>query len=36
MIPLQLTVNARPYTLEVEPHLTLLEVLRNDLRLTGT
>jgi carbon-monoxide dehydrogenase small subunit len=36
VIALQLTVNDRPYTLEAEPHLTLLEVLRNDLRLTGT
>lgn len=34
-LPLTLTVNAEPYELEVEPHRTLLEVVRDDLRLTG-
>ena len=33
---LTLTVNHRPRTVAVEPHHTLLEVLRADLRLTGT
>jgi carbon-monoxide dehydrogenase small subunit len=28
-------VNGEPYQLEVEPHRTLLEVVRDDLRLTG-
>ncbi len=36
MITLQLIVNGRPYTFEVEPHLTLLEVLRSSLGMTGT
>ena len=36
MIPLQLIVNERPYTLEINPHLTLLEVIRSGLGLTGT
>ncbi len=35
-IPIQLTVNGRPRSLEVEPHHTLLDVLRDDLALTGT
>lgn len=30
------TVNGRPRVLEVEPHHTLLDVLRDDLGLTGT
>ncbi|HID22922.1 MAG TPA: twin-arginine translocation signal domain-containing protein, partial [Planctomycetaceae bacterium] len=30
-----LTVNGRHYRLKVEPRVTLLEVLRNDLNLTG-
>ena len=34
--PLELTVNGRPRALEIEPHHTLLEVLRDDLGLTGT
>jgi carbon-monoxide dehydrogenase small subunit len=34
-LPLTLTVNGEPYQLEVEPHRTLLEVVRDDLRLTG-
>ena len=33
---LQLKVNGESYGLEVEPHRTLLEVIRNDLGLTGT
>lgn len=33
---LELKVNGEDYTLEVEPHRTLLEVIRNDLGLTGT
>ena len=33
---LDLKVNGEDYTLEVEPHRTLLEVIRNDLGLTGT
>ncbi|HBY94130.1 MAG: (2Fe-2S)-binding protein [Ardenticatenaceae bacterium] len=35
-IPLSLNVNGRDYTIQVEPYRTLLEVLREDLRLTGT
>ncbi|HYM82555.1 MAG TPA: (2Fe-2S)-binding protein [Candidatus Dormibacteraeota bacterium] len=35
-MPIRLTVNGRPRSLEVEPHHTLLEVLRDDLDLTGT
>lgn len=31
-----LTVNGRPYEVAVEPHWTLLDVLRNQLRMTGT
>jgi carbon-monoxide dehydrogenase small subunit len=34
-IPIDLTVNARRRRLEVEPHHTLLDVLRDDLALTG-
>jgi carbon-monoxide dehydrogenase small subunit len=33
---LELKVNGEEYTVEVEPHRTLLEVIRNDLGLTGT
>jgi len=33
---LNLSVNGRPVSLAVEPHLTLLEVLRDTLGLTGT
>jgi len=33
---LELKVNGEEYTLKVEPHRTLLEVIRNDLGLTGT
>ena len=35
-VPIQLTVNGRPRALEVAVHHTLLEVLRDDLALTGT
>jgi carbon-monoxide dehydrogenase small subunit len=34
--PIELTVNGRARSVEVEPHHTLLEVLRDDLGLTGT
>ena len=34
-LSLRLRVNGEPYELEVEPHRTLLEVVRDDLRLTG-
>lgn len=33
--PIQLTINGKPFTAEVEPRVTLLEALRNDLDLTG-
>lgn len=33
---LELKVNSEDYSLTVEPHRTLLEVIRNDLGLTGT
>jgi aerobic-type carbon monoxide dehydrogenase small subunit (CoxS/CutS family) len=35
-IPIRLTVNGRARALEVAPHHTLLDVLRDDLELTGT
>ena len=35
-IAIRLSVNGRPRALEVAPHHTLLDVLRDDLRLTGT
>lgn len=35
-LPIRLTVNGRPRSLEVAVHHTLLEVLRDDLGLTGT
>lgn len=34
--PVELDVNGHIYQLEIEPHRTLLEVLRSYLRLTGT
>ena len=34
--PIELTVNGRHYSLEVAVHHTLLDVLRDDLGLTGT
>lgn len=33
---LELSVNGRPIQLDVDPHATLLDVLRRDLLLTGT
>ena len=33
---IQLSINRRGYTLEVEPHWTLLDLLRNELGLLGT
>ena len=35
-IPIILNVNGQSYPVEVEPHRTLLSVLREDLALTGT
>lgn len=35
-IPLQLEINGKPYQLEVEPRVTLLDLLREQLGLTGT
>ncbi len=35
-VPLTLTVNGRPHSVEVEPRRTLVEALRIDLGLTGT
>jgi carbon-monoxide dehydrogenase small subunit len=35
-IPIEMTVNGRPRSLAVATHHTLLEVLRDDLALTGT
>ena len=34
--PVEFKVNSHEYLLEIEPHKTLLEVLRGDLGLTGT
>jgi aerobic-type carbon monoxide dehydrogenase small subunit (CoxS/CutS family) len=36
MIPIQVTVNGRHRAVDVAPHHTLLDLLRDDLRLTGT
>jgi len=36
VIPLQLIINGQPYILEVEPHLTLLDVIRGTFGMTGT
>ena len=36
MIPISLIVNKEAYDLYVPPNRTLLEVLREDLELTGT
>ena len=36
MIPISLTVNGETYDLYIPPNRTLLEVLREDLELTGT
>lgn len=35
-LPIELTINGRPRTIEVAVHHTLLDVLREDLGLTGT
>ena len=35
-LPITLTVNGRAVTLDVHPHHTLLEVLRDQVQLTGT
>jgi carbon-monoxide dehydrogenase small subunit len=35
-LPIELTVNGRRYALEIAAHHTLLDVLRDDLGLTGT
>lgn len=35
-VPLQLKVNGKPYDLMVEPRLLLVELLREELNLTGT
>lgn len=34
--PLSMTINGTPYTLDVHPWTTLLDLLRNNLELTGT
>ena len=36
MKEIRITVNGKPYELSVRPHATLLEVIREDLGLTGT
>jgi len=36
LTPIRVTVNGRPRTFDVAAHHTLLEVLRDDLQLTGT
>jgi carbon-monoxide dehydrogenase small subunit len=33
---IQLSINRRTYTVEVEPHWTLLDILRNELGILGT
>ncbi|NTS40727.1 (2Fe-2S)-binding protein [Flavisolibacter sp. BT320] len=35
-LPLQVEVNGKPYSLSVEPRVTLLDLLRENLHLTGT
>jgi xanthine dehydrogenase YagT iron-sulfur-binding subunit len=35
-VPIRLTVNEMPFSLTVEPRRTLLDALREDLRLTGS
>jgi carbon-monoxide dehydrogenase small subunit len=35
MIPVNITVNGKDYNLEVKPYATLLELIREDLQLTG-
>ena len=36
MTELSLTVNGRPHTVQIDPATTLVEVLRDELHLTGT
>jgi carbon-monoxide dehydrogenase small subunit len=36
MIPLTVTVNGRAHTLQIQPHHTLLEILRDQIGLTGS
>lgn len=35
-VPVQLTVNGKKYSLEVDPRLLLVDLIREELRLTGT
>ena len=35
-VPLSVTVNGKPYDLEIEPRLLLIDLLRDELHLTGT
>jgi len=35
-VPVRMQVNGRSFDLEIPPHHTLLDVLRDDVRLTGT
>jgi carbon-monoxide dehydrogenase small subunit len=35
-VPIKITVNGEPYEITIEPRRTLVEVLRDDLGLTGT
>ena len=35
-LPLQVEVNGKPYSLQVEPRVTLLDLLREQLHLTGS
>jgi len=35
-LPLQIEINNKPYSLQVEPRVTLLDLLREQLNLTGT
>jgi xanthine dehydrogenase YagT iron-sulfur-binding subunit len=35
-LPLQIEINNKPYSLQVEPRVTLLDLLREQLHLTGT
>jgi xanthine dehydrogenase YagT iron-sulfur-binding subunit len=35
-LPLQITINNKSYSLQVEPRVTLLDLLREQLQLTGT
>ena len=35
-VPLSVTVNGKPYDLEIEPRLLLVDLLRDELHFTGT